>query len=66
MRYEIVVEHDPSAGQSGGKEWNASLFPIREDGKSGDLIAVGAGVDPRAAVRMLLVEGPSEWGGEQP
>jgi hypothetical protein len=55
MRFEIVID-DEDRGQPGnaGTPWNAALFPIADDGESGELLAVGIGATPHEAVMALL------------
>lgn len=58
-RFEIVIE-DENRYVEPSKPWNAAVFPIDDDGKSEDLVAVGVGTTPKQAVRDLL----SRWSDE--
>lgn len=52
-RYEIVID-DEDRSESPLTPWNAALFPISDDGESGDILASGFGSTPREAVEAVL------------
>lgn len=61
MKFEIVVDNDDAGAEDGGMPWNAALFAIDADGKSGEVIEVGLGGSPLTAVSSLLEQLPRQW-----
>lgn len=58
MRFEIVINREPDA-EEGEKPWSAAMFPIDEDGESGDSIAWGHGDEAREALHELVTS--ADW-----
>lgn len=60
MRYEIVLD-DEDAGQT-NYPWNAALYLLDPSGETGEVLSVGVGTTPLAAVRDLTRDWPGEVG----